>query len=972
VPVADGFKYLGVMHSPRLDANVARQLAIDTAKEILERVRAIPVGGDETRFLLEQVLWAKVGYRLRFDRFAIDAFTKIEQQVRMLLLHRGGKLNSRISKEVCNISPELGGPGILPWRDIVMADRLRLVQRHLDTDSTAAPSLRAAILRCQEKFGFETPVLQSTKAQQSGWLEADTAEHGWIESLSIWCAEQNIEIRGGFRLPGAATHDRSIVDLAEIVAPTVRRLLQRKSYEMDQHWASDYLLLEGYTANVDAVHFGTNRGKIKAVLRQLLAHFEAAPIPRFDGNYVKSGDVMFARSASGIQLVEVSSVSGSEVRATVLERVLKHGISSIAVGDRMFCRRTRSQTWQQGVVTARRGKISVKRPSGVYDDNIPCSRETICKFTTAQRQWCDTDSWTNEDSESTWMKSDQHGLWKISQSVRLPTLRQDISAFFCIRMNDTDYQHIATKLDALARTTYEMGTSTAHHTVPNEEPVLSRVISQLGHAPYLATIVERCKWPDGIDALRSSETLIASDGSYNCMGCGAWGLLVCTIDSVKCFAGRVDPGVGTNSPYRSEAYGLLAGLRYAVATDLKGNIRHIIDNKAVVQVFQDCEERGPSLVCSQDVWDEIIWYKNIIGSRYQVVWRRGHPEDRGEILHIEDRANHMADGLAAAGYGAAPDIRAYFRHGRRWHVRMGGLRHFDDIRSSARLHIGTQCLRSYYETSTDDGRQPDIGVLVALNAGKSCRSTKTRAESTKFIHRQLATLTRLKRWGFLLESIKCRACRTDDETIMHILIQCGDPRCVGFRERWFNAVHSHARKSAAVLADFLHRRLTMTSDGCLLYSGDACMALDFATGLFPTDFCIFLRDFAQSNEGTVRRFMVWFRRFCSRALWWPVWSAVSCPDNGSNDSNTSDVSGGSERGADDITGYCSDTDCSNSDTSDNDDDDDDGDDDNDDDDDEDDEDDDDDDNDDDNDDNDDVDDDDNRDREDGDDDVTMT
>ena len=164
----------------------------------------------------------------------------------------------------------------------------------------------------------------------------------------------------------------------------------------------------------------------------------------------------------------------------------------------------------------------------------------------------------------------------------------------------------------------------------------------------------------------------------------------------------------------------------------------------------------------------------------------------------------------------------------------------------------------------------------------------------KFIHRQLATLKRLTRWGFLIENIQCRACRADDETIMHILVQCCDPRCVGFRERWFNAVHNHARKSAAVLADFLHRRLTMTSDGCLLYSGDACMALDFATGLFPTDFCIFLRDFAQSNEGTVRRsWCGWNRRFCSRALWWHVWSAISCPDNRSDDSNTSsDENGG--------------------------------------------------------------------------------
>ena len=130
---------------------------------------------------------------------------------------------------------------------------------------------------------------------------------------------------------------------------------------------------------------------------------------------------------------------------------------------------------------------------------------------------------------------------------------------------------------------------------------------------------------------------------------------------------------------------------------------------------------------------------------------------------------------------------------------MGGLRQFDDIRSSARLHIGTRCLRNYYEKSPNDGRQPDIGVLVALNAGKSCRSTNTRAESSKFIHRQLATLMRLKRWRFLIENVQCRACSVDAETTIHILVHCCEPKCVGFRKRWFSAVYSHARKSAAVI-----------------------------------------------------------------------------------------------------------------------------------------------------------------------------
>jgi hypothetical protein len=72
-----------------------------------------------------------------------------------------------------------------------------------------------------------------------------------------------------------------------------------------------------------------------------------------------------------------------------------------------------------------------------------------------------------------------------------------------------------------------------------------------------------------------------------------------------------------------------------------------------------------------------------------------------------------------------------------------------------------------------------------------------------------------------------------------------------------------------------------------LYSGDASMAFDFASCLFPTDFCVFLRVFVQTNEGVVRRFMTWFCRVCSLGLGWPIWSAVSCPDNDTYVANTS-------------------------------------------------------------------------------------
>ena len=245
--------------------------------------------------------------------------------------------------------------------------------------------------------------------------------------------------------------------------------------------------------------------------------------------------------------------------------------------------------------------------------------------------------------------------------------------------------------------------------------------------------------------------------------------------NVECFAGRVDGGIWRNSSYRSEAYGLLAGLQYAYWSGILGDVRHILDNDSVVRVYQDCETRNFKLTCSQDVWDEIIWYKRAIGSRYKVSWRRGHPEDRGPILHIEDRANHLADGLTKVGYETAVDMRHYFQHSRRWHVRMGGLRHFDDIRSSARIHIGARFLRNYKDAQ-DDKRPLDLGLPRALTAGKSTKSSWGRAENTKFVHLQLATLTRLRDWGYRIPSTTCRACKKECETTSHILVSCRAPR----------------------------------------------------------------------------------------------------------------------------------------------------------------------------------------------------
>jgi hypothetical protein len=354
VPVPDGLRYLGVWSSPRLDTEITQRWVVETADEIIERVRQVPVDAAATRFLLEQVLWAKVGYRLRYERFAVGAFDALERRVRELLLHRA-RLGVRMSKDAAAIPAVLGGPDIAAWRDLVMADRLRVVQRQLDENTTAAPLLRAAITRCQEKFGSSQLVFESNMAKDPGWLEGDSAEHGWIESLAVWCSEKGIELRGGHGLPGAASDDAAIVDLvrqefteADDDVGTLarkhflrtRRLLQQASFEMDQHFVSDFLLLDGRTTNLDAVHFVKNRGAVRSFLRKSLTPWESTPIPRLRGNDVKAGDTILVRSAMGeVQLAEVISVSGTDVRVDYLERAHLKATKAVTVGDSVFAKK---------------------------------------------------------------------------------------------------------------------------------------------------------------------------------------------------------------------------------------------------------------------------------------------------------------------------------------------------------------------------------------------------------------------------------------------------------------------------------------------------------------------------------------------------------------------------------------------------------------------------------------------------------
>ena len=341
-PISKGYGYLGIQQSPRLDVNVSHQMIVEIVNEIMERIRAIPVGGYETRFLLEQVLWAKIGYKLRFDRFAITSFKAVEHRVRQLFLHRCARLNTRMEKTLAAVPGILGGPGVSLWNDLIMADRLCLIQRQLDRDTTAAPSIRAAITRAQEKFGLSNPVMASATAQHDKWLLPNPAEHGWLESLILWCSQNDISLHGSPPLLGGAQHDMAITTLvSRAVDRSMLRQLARQSH---QYWASDFLLLDGRTVNTDAVQYtfsDSSRNNICSLLRTTLSRWEADPMPRLAGNSTKTGDVIFIRTPLGIQLAQVSHASGAQLRLRILHSATVKCHFLCQNNERVFTRRNR-------------------------------------------------------------------------------------------------------------------------------------------------------------------------------------------------------------------------------------------------------------------------------------------------------------------------------------------------------------------------------------------------------------------------------------------------------------------------------------------------------------------------------------------------------------------------------------------------------------------------------------------------------
>ena len=169
---------------------------------------------------------------------------------------------------------------------------------------------------------------------------------------------------------------------------------------------------------------------------------------RFDGNTIKAGDVMFVRSDVGIQLVEVSSVSGPQLRACILNSVCISDHNTCKVGDHVYARRNNNCLWQPGGITARpsRTRVVVKRPSGIEDEKINLSRTNVRVFTPLARIWGSGIRWLDEDRYLLWAKSDVELSWNITRAIRLPTKRFDCTGFFSILISASDFQKIEATL----------------------------------------------------------------------------------------------------------------------------------------------------------------------------------------------------------------------------------------------------------------------------------------------------------------------------------------------------------------------------------------------------------------------------------------------------------------------------------------------------------------------------------------------
>jgi hypothetical protein len=163
-----------------------------------------------------------------------------------------------------------------------------------------------------------------------------------------------------------------------------------------------------------------------------------------------------------------------------------------------------------------------------------------------------------------------------------------------------------------------------------------------------------------ISQLQTRSLITCSDGSV-VQGGGAFGFIIGTDQGQRLFQGSgMAPGAYSNS-FRSEAYGVLATLRWYLHSyihlQLDGTlpIEHYLDNQSVIRrINRALDQTVPfpnhRLLPEQDVIDEIVATMRQIPTPIKITWVKGHQDSASDYasLDVPAQFNCDADRLAAS------------------------------------------------------------------------------------------------------------------------------------------------------------------------------------------------------------------------------------------------------------------------------------------------------------------------------------
>ena len=163
-----------------------------------------------------------------------------------------------------------------------------------------------------------------------------------------------------------------------------------------------------------------------------------------------------------------------------------------------------------------------------------------------------------------------------------------------------------------------------------------------------------------IHTLRTCPLITCSDGSA-ANGGGTYGFIVAASNGQRLVACHgMAPGANANS-FRSEAYGVLATVRwyFQVFTTLQltghHSIKHYLDNQSVItRINQSMHQRitfpNQRLLPEQDVIDEIVSTLRMLPTSITVAWVKGHQDaiQNYDQLPLAAQMNCEADNLATS------------------------------------------------------------------------------------------------------------------------------------------------------------------------------------------------------------------------------------------------------------------------------------------------------------------------------------